>query len=638
VPAKGSNPKEELAEENEADPVEDDREILAAELAVERQRFSDFLKSTEEWYWETDAEHRFTYISPSIYDVTGVPPEWYYGKNREEVGLKEAVNAESWRTFNEALAGRLRFSNFIYQQRGPTGIRWMKISGIPVFEADGRFFGYRGSGADISDQVRAERTSTLLEAAVDNLSEVFALWDNEDRLVFCNERFRLINAAVPEATAPGVTFREHLSMILEAGLVPDAVGCEEAWFNDRLAGHRSINPPFELRRQEGTCFLVHEQSLPEGSCVTLGTEITSLKEAERKVEEKVEVLETAFRTIPDGILLLDSDQQPLAWNIGLLSLMNHRELGTDVTPEAARTMRQELTRNLTGIDGTDARPFPELKSGGNVINEEKKFENGRWVEYRVNPLSEGGYVAVFRDFTERRKVDRMKDQFVSTISHELRTPLTSIIGSLKLIRGGAVGELTHQAGDLLEVASQNSERLLNLINNILDLEKMRFGDFQLEIEPFAVRDLINASVEANQGYAKRFGATLTIVDDAPETRVNGDRQRLMQVMDNLISNAVKHSSEGDEVEILINRRGNWVRVSVSDRGPGIPTKFRDQVFNRFTQADSSDTRTTAGTGLGLSISKSIIDLHRGNISFHTALRVGTTFYFELAELAEQTVA
>lgn len=87
MPAKGSNPKEESAEENEADPVEDDREILAAELAVERQRFSDFLKSTEEWYWETDAEHRFTYISPSIYDVTGVPPEWYYGKNREEVGL-----------------------------------------------------------------------------------------------------------------------------------------------------------------------------------------------------------------------------------------------------------------------------------------------------------------------------------------------------------------------------------------------------------------------------------------------------------------------------------------------------------------------------------------------------------------------
>jgi len=638
VAAKGPNPKNDLVGKNELDPVEGDRKILAAELAVEKRRFSDFLKTTEEWYWETDVEHRFVYISPSIYDVTGVPPEWYYGKTREEIVLKEAVNAASWGDLNETLASRQKFSNFVYQQRGPAGIKWMKISGIPVFENDGQFAGYRGSGADISDQVRAERTSTLLEAAVDNLGEVFALWDSEDRLVFCNERFRRINAAVPHATLPGTTFREHLSIILEAGLVPDAVGCEEAWFNDRLARHRSVEPAFELRRQDGTCFLVHEQSLPEGSCVALGTEITSLKEAEREVEEKVEVLETAFRTIPDGILLLESDQQPLAWNIGLLSLMNHRELGTDVTPEAARTMRQELTRNLTGIDGTDGRPFPELKSGGNVINEEKKFENGRWVEYRVNPLSEGGYVAVFRDFTERRKVDRMKDQFVSTISHELRTPLTSIIGSLKLIRGGAVGELTHQAGDLLEVASQNSERLLNLINNILDLEKMRSGDFNLEIGPIAVSELIEASVEANQGYAKRFGVTMTVVDDAPDSRISGDRQRLMQVMDNLISNAAKHSSEGNEVEVLINRRSNWIRVSVSDRGPGIPTKFRDQVFNRFTQADSSDTRTTAGTGLGLSISKSIIDLHRGNISFHTALRVGTMFYFELAELEEQTVS
>jgi len=638
VPANGSKPKNRLADENESNSAEGDREALAAKLAVEKQRFSDFLKTTEEWYWETDTEHRFTYISPSIYDVTGVPPEWYYGKNREEVGLKEAVNAESWRNLNEALDGRQQFSNFVYQQRGPAGIKWMKINGIPVFEADGRFAGYRGSGADISERVRAERTSKLLEAAVDNLGELFALWDSDDRLVFCNERFRRINASVPHATIPGTTFREHLSIILDAGLVPDAVGREEEWFNYRLVHHRSEKPPFELRRQEGTCFLVREQSLPEGSCVTLGTEITSLKEAEQEIEEKVEVLETAFRTIPDGILLLDSDQQPLAWNLGLLALMNHRELGTDLTPETVRTLRQELTRNLTGDDNSDGKPFPALKSGGNVINEEKQFDNGRWVEYRVNPLSEGGYVAVFRDFTERRKVDRMKDQFVSTISHELRTPLTSIIGSLKLIRGGAVGELTDQAGDLLDVASQNSERLLNLINNILDLEKMRFGDFQLEIEPITVRDLIDASVVANQGYAKRFGATLTVVDDAPDTCVNGDRQRLMQVMDNLISNAVKHSSEGDEVEILINRRGNWVRVSVSDRGPGIPAKFRDQVFKRFTQADSSDTRTTEGTGLGLSISKSIIDLHRGNISFHTALRVGTTFYFELAELAEQTVA
>ena len=297
MPAKGSHPKKQLGGKNEPDSVEGDREMLAAELAVEKRRFGDFLKTTEEWYWETDAEHRFTYISPSIYDVTGVPPEWYYGKNREEVGLKEAVNAESWRTLNEALAGRQRFTNFIYQQRGPAGIRSMKISGIPVFEADGRFSGYRGSGADISDQVRAERTSNLLEAAVDNLGEVFALWDSEDRLVFCNERFRRINASVPHATLPGITFREHLSIILEAGLVPDAVGREEEWFNDRLARHRSVKPPFELRRQEGTCFLVHEQSLPEGSCVTLGTEITSLKEAEREVEEKAEVLETAFRTI-----------------------------------------------------------------------------------------------------------------------------------------------------------------------------------------------------------------------------------------------------------------------------------------------------------------------------------------------------
>jgi PAS domain S-box-containing protein len=238
-------------------------------------------------------------------------------------------------------------------------------------------------------------------------------------------------------------------------------------------------------------------------------------------------------------------------------------------------------------------------------------------------------IAQGRDVTAQLEAERMKKDFTSTLSHELRTPLTSIIGSLQLITSGVMGEVDKEVGELTAVAERNAQRLLDLINDLLDIEKIESGKLALAPETIAVDDLVRESIVLNQAFAERFKVRFRSHGDAPERRVHADRKRLLQVMTNLLSNAVKFSPEGGEVEISTEDAGAKVRVSVHDRGPGIPEAFRARIFGRFTQADSTATRHKGGTGLGLAICKRLLELMRGRIGFDDRPGGGTTFWFEL---------
>ena len=239
------------------------------------------------------------------------------------------------------------------------------------------------------------------------------------------------------------------------------------------------------------------------------------------------------------------------------------------------------------------------------------------------------FVGIVRDITARKEIERMKGEFVSTVSHELRTPLTSIRGSLGLITGGAVGKLPKKARDMIDMAEKNTERVINLVNDILDMEKLESGSMEFRFKAVDLTSLVKHGIEINRGYADQHNIEFLLVESAEGFEVNGDGDRLIQVLANLLSNAAKFSPEGENVEIAVTRQNGTARVSVSDHGPGIPEEFRDNVFAKFTQADSSDTRKAGGTGLGLNISKTIVDKHGGTIGFDTEAGVGTTFYFEL---------
>jgi signal transduction histidine kinase len=228
-------------------------------------------------------------------------------------------------------------------------------------------------------------------------------------------------------------------------------------------------------------------------------------------------------------------------------------------------------------------------------------------------------------------VERRKAEFISVVSHELRTPLTSIAGSLGLIKGGVAGELPEQAKAMVDIAARNADRLVMLINDILDMNKFESRKVSLNLQPVDLMALVEEAIETNRPYAGQFGVRLVLREAQPGVQVRADPDRLIQVLTNLLSNAAKFSPYGETVMVRLRRDGQMIRVEVSDHGPGIPEEFHPRIFDKFAQVDSSDSRAKGGTGLGLSISKAIIERLGGRIGFETEVGLGTTFFFELPE-------
>lgn len=244
------------------------------------------------------------------------------------------------------------------------------------------------------------------------------------------------------------------------------------------------------------------------------------------------------------------------------------------------------------------------------------------------PIQMSGFIT---DITQRKNIERMKNEFISTVSHELRTPLTSIRGSLGLMLAGVGGSLSEKGYNLIDIAHKNCERLIILINDILDIEKIESGQTRLDFQWVGVKSLIKQAVELNHAYADKYQVKFLIADPLPEAEVYVDSERFLQVMTNLISNAAKYSPAGQSVEISATEYGNYIRTSIKDHGPGIPEEFRSRIFGKFSQADSSIARKKGGTGLGLNISKTIIELFGGKIGFDSTDE-GTTFFVDLPKV------
>ncbi len=238
-------------------------------------------------------------------------------------------------------------------------------------------------------------------------------------------------------------------------------------------------------------------------------------------------------------------------------------------------------------------------------------------------------VAIVRDISDRKRVEQMKTEFVSTVSHELRTPLTSISGSLGLLAGGTAGILPAPAARLVDIAHKNSDRLVRLINDILDIEKIESGQIAFDLHRLDLKPLVEAAIEANRAYADGFGVTIDFTGE--EVAVRGDADRLTQIMTNLLSNAVKYSPEGGEVAVTLTVSDGRVAIAVRDHGTGIPDDFRSRIFSKFAQADASDIRQKGGTGLGLSIVQELVRRHHGCVSFESHAGWGTEFRVELPE-------
>lgn len=352
-----------------------------------------------------------------------------------------------------------------------------------------------------------------------------------------------------------------------------------------------------------------------------------LQHSERLHRDQATRFATLFDSVEDAIVIINADGTIEAWNRGAQRLFGYA--AEDIVGKDVRLLMPEPHASMSIDQFLRSGPGDYSNPSGR-IELEARHGSGRIVPIEISlreMLIEGNrlFSAVMRDISVRREVERMKAEFVSTISHELRTPLTSIAGSLTLISGGAAGEVPPKIARLVGIARQNSERLIRLINDILDLEKAEAGKLEFQLSVRSIRAEVASVAEFNRGFAQSLGVAIDL-EEGDDADVFIDSDRLTQVLTNLISNAAKFSPPGGTVRIRINREDPGVRITVSDNGPGIPAEFCARIFQKFAQADASDSRAKSGTGLGLSIAKTITEKLGGRIGFDTAPGKGTSFY------------
>ena len=334
----------------------------------------------------------------------------------------------------------------------------------------------------------------------------------------------------------------------------------------------------------------------------------------------------------DGILSVSVDRSILFANRQLFNMWG-------MTPASLDSKSYEEILRAMAERTTDPGVFLERAGrvhAGEERREEISLADGRTFDRFTAPIRgrDGehlGRVWHFRDISAFKNIDRMKDEFISSVSHELRTPLTSIRGSLDLMVNGVTGELPSEAMSLAVIARGNCERLVRLINDVLDIEKMEAGRMELRLQPIALESFLEQSMESMRPFAEQLGVDFRLASSAPGAHVRVDPDRLAQVMDNLLSNAAKFSPAGGTVRIDLARLDTQLRVSVTDLGPGIPHAFQGRVFEKFARVGTSSARQKGGTGLGLSIARAIVERLGGTIGFSSEPGGETTFRVDLPE-------
>lgn len=363
----------------------------------------------------------------------------------------------------------------------------------------------------------------------------------------------------------------------------------------------------------------------------LERQLVELEEARRQVEASGRKLALFAERAPIAVLELTSEATVTQMNHAAELLFGYAAgelIGGSIKRLVLPQFQDEFDRQWSELMSS-RRPMAGVK-----VRNPRRDGISIVCEWTVTPLvnAEGRVISVIaqgRDVTAQLEAERMKKEFTSTLSHELRTPLTSIIGSLQLINAGVMGEVPKDVAELTDVAERNGQRLLDLINDILDIEKIESGKLTLAPEAILVDELVQEAMVLNKGFADRFKVRFEPDGALAKSAVQADHKRLLQVMTNLLSNAAKFSPEGDVVQITTEARDGRLRIGIHDRGPGIPEAFRARIFGRFNQADSTTSRQKGGTGLGLAICKRLIEMMDGKIGFQDRPGGGTTFWFEL---------
>jgi len=455
------------------------------------------------------------------------------------------------------------------------------------------------------------------------------LQDGGSRFLYSSDGIRDIYGVTPKAV------KEDASAAFEA-IHPDDVGDVSASI-DRSQNSLTVwQSEFRVRAPDENWTWVEGRATPErrpdGSVIWHGfiANVDEKKRSQLALMEREQLLRTLFELSPIGILLT-----------GFKSGQNY-DVNAALLEHSGYTHTE-----LLALDYWDATPIDYVHQTQQAINELK--EHGRFGPVEQEFIRKDGtrFPVIFQgvlveragseplvwslveDISERRKIDRMKNEFISTVSHELRTPLTSISGSLGLIAGGVFGPLPEKVKTMVSIAARNSDQLRHLIDDLLDMEKLVSGNIDLRMHSQNISAIIQDSLDRASTYAVDRKVSLRFENHHPSIKAVLDARRLGQAIDNLLSNAIKFSPHKAEVVVLTHLHDGFFRIEVTDYGIGIPEAFRSRIFEKFAQADSSDTRGRGGTGLGLAITREIMHQMGGGVGFKSTEGYGSTFWLDI---------
>lgn len=478
-------------------------------------------------------------------------------------------------------------------------------------------------------------------------------------LVESQERYRILFEEAPiayhEIDTTGIVRRVNRAECDLLGYPPDQLVDRPVWdtvapevretaraaVKRKLAGEQPLAPfEREVLRKDGARLTVeiHENLIRDAAGRVAGIRSALLNVTERRrAEVRLRLQGAALASAANAIVITDREGR-IVWVNPAFSRL------TGYTPEEVQGRNpRTLKSDRHGAEFYRAM-WQRILAGevwqGELINRRK---DGSLYpeEMTITPVLDGAgeithFIAIKQDITERKSVERMKDEFVSVVSHELRTPLTSIRGALGLLAGGLLGPVSERGQRMLDIAVANTDRLVRLINDILDIERMESGRVVMNKRACQLADLVAQAVEVMRPMAEHAGVTLVPAPFA--ARLWADPDRLLQVFTNLLSNAIKFSPAGSEVRLDGDLEEGWALVRVRDRGRGIPADKLESIFERFQQVDASDSREKGGTGLGLAICRSIVSQHDGQIRAESVPGEGSTFSVRLPVLRGPSAA
>jgi PAS domain S-box-containing protein len=582
--------------------------------------------------WEFDLESQKIAWSEETFHHLGLAPtdsEPTYAELLQKVHPDDREMLQQ--SVEKAIAEGIPYTLDLRILRSDGSIGYLDSRAKPILNDRGQTVKLIGTSVDITERKRMEEAlrqrEERLRLITDSLPVCIAYIDRDRRYRFANKTYETWFGYRPEE----IYGKQVVEVIGEAAyeIAKDKI--------ERALSGELLTYEAELPYRQGSIRYVNAILIPDISSneevrgyYALIADISDRKRAEQALRRSEQQLRSIADALPILIAYVDSQQRYLFTNRAYEKWFgrNPGELkGLSVQTVMGFSVYQQV-REYIEIVLSGQRVDFELEVP--ALDGNYHYLSVTYIPHTIEHRGVKGFFASLVDITERKAVERMKEEFLSVVSHELRTPLTAIHGSLKLLATGMLGQLSEQGLQMLEIADESCDRLVRLINDILDFQRMNSGRVTLRQQNYDAAELVAKAVEAMQGMARQ--QNITLATEPISISVWLDPDYILQTLTNLIGNAIKFSNPGTTVWLQVSAQGDRVLFQVRDEGRGIPPDKLESIFERFHQVDASDSRQKGGTGLGLAICRQIIELHGGKIWAESTLGQGSTFYFTLPRI------